>query len=75
MYVKTPLLHQKLRECSKEIPRLGTPRAMEKKMEGFYLRTTVVSMIFRAAVEPFMPDRSKVRYQTKRDTGVHAVRG
>ena len=25
--------------------------------------------------EPLMPDRSKVRFQTKRDTGVYAVRG
>ena len=27
------------------------------------------------AVEPLMPDRPKVRFQTKRDTGVYAVRG
>ena len=26
------------------------------------------------AVEPLMPDRSKVRFQTKRDTGVYAMR-
>ena len=26
-------------------------------------------------VEPLMPDRSKVRFQTKGDTGVYAVRG
>ena len=25
------------------------------------------------AVEPLMPDRPKVRFQTKRDTGVYAV--
>ena len=27
------------------------------------------------AVEPLMPDRSKVRRQTKRDTGAYAMRG
>ena len=27
------------------------------------------------AVKPLMPDRSKLRFQTKRDTGVYAVRG
>ena len=27
------------------------------------------------AVEPLMSDRSKVRFHTKRDTGVYAVRG
>ena len=26
------------------------------------------------AIKPLMPDRSKVRYQTKRDTGLYAVR-
>ena len=27
------------------------------------------------AVEPLMPDRFQVRFQTKRDTGVYTVRG
>ena len=31
--------------------------------------------LYDYTVEPLMPDRPKVKFQTKRDTGVYAVRG
>ena len=47
----------------------------ERTLRPSYPADCVPTLLSGYAVEPLMPDRSKVRFQTKRDTGVCAVRG